>query len=101
MAAFLAKSMPKGCQIGGTTFGAQGTLAGDYLDLNAGSFTVGDYISQVYTPFAQVVDINGVSHEGKGCVPDIEVPFNKDDFENGTDSRLQSAFDWVKSAIED
>ena len=96
MTVLLAKSMPKGCQIGGTTFGGQGTLSGTYLDLNAGKFTVGAYISEVYTPFAQIVDINGVSHEGKGCEPDIKVDFVKDAFENGDDSRLQKAFNWVK-----
>ncbi|MGN0906730.1 MAG: S41 family peptidase [Bullifex sp.] len=96
MTVLLAKSMPKGCQIGGTTFGGQGTLSGTYLDLNAGKFTVGAYISEVYTPFAQVVDINGVSHEGKGSEPDIKVDFVKEAFENGDDSRLQKAFNWVK-----
>ena len=97
MTVLLAKSMPKGCQIGGTTFGGQGTLSGTYLDLNAGKFTVGAYISEVYTPFAQIVDINGVSHEGIGCEPDIKVDFVKDTFENGDDNRLQKAFDWVKT----
>ena len=97
MTVFLAKSMPKGCQIGSTTFGGQGTLGSSFLELNAGQFTVGKYISQVYTPFAQIVDINGVSHEGKGCIPDIEVAFNLKDFQNGKDNRLQEAFDWVKT----
>ena len=97
MTVFLAKSMPKGCQIGSTTFGGQGTLGSSFLELNAGQFTVGKYISQVYTPFAQIVDINGVSHEGKGCIPDIKVDFNKGDFQNGKDNRLQKAFDWVKT----
>ncbi|MDY2815029.1 MAG: S41 family peptidase [Bullifex sp.] len=97
MTVLLAKSMQKGCQIGGTTFGGQGTLSGTYLDLNAGKFTVGNYISEVYTPFAQIVDINGVSHEGIGCEPDIKVDFVKDAFENGDDNRLQKAFDWVKT----
>ncbi len=97
MTVFLAKSMPKGCQIGSTTFGGQGTLGSSFLELNAGQFTVGKYISQVYTPFAQIVDINGVSHEGKGCIPDIKVDFNLVDFQNGKDNRLQTAFDWVKT----
>lgn len=97
MTVFLAKSMPKGCQIGSTTFGGQGTLGSSFLELNAGQFTVGKYISQVYTPFAQIVDINGVSHEGKGCIPDIKVDFNLEDFQNGIDNRLQEAFDWVKT----
>lgn len=95
MTVFLAKSMPKGCHIGSTTFGGQGTLGSTFLELNAGQFTVGKYISQVYTPFAQIVDINGVSHEGEGCVPDIEVEFNQSNFENGIDNRLDKAFSWV------
>ena len=95
MTVFLAKSMPKGCHIGSTTFGGQGTLSSTFLELNAGQFTVGKYISQVYTPFAQIVDINGVSHEGEGCVPDIEVEFNQSNFENGIDNRLDKAFSWV------
>lgn len=95
MTVFFVKSLPKGRQIGGRTFGAQGTLAGNYLDLNAGQFTVGKYITQVYTPYAQILDADKESHEGKGCAPDEVVAFNRDDFSLGNDARLEAAFRWV------
>ena len=92
---FSPKALEKGKQIGGKTLGGQGTLAYDSLVANAGHFSVGKYITTVYTPFAQILDANGVSHEGVGCIPDIPVEFDKAQFDLGHDLRLAAAFDYI------
>lgn len=91
----MVKALEKGKQIGGKTLGGQGTLAYDSLVANAGQFSVGKYITTVYTPFAQILDANGISHEGIGLIPDIPVEFDKSSFENGNDLRLAAAFDYI------
>ena len=91
----MVKALEKGKQIGGKTLGGQGTLAYDSLVANAGQFSVGKYITTVYTPFAQILDANGVSHEGVGCIPDIPVEFDKAQFDLGHDLRLAAAFDYI------
>lgn len=91
----MVKALEKGKQIGGKTLGGQGTLTYDSLVANAGQFSVGKYITTVYTPFAQILDANGVSHEGVGCIPDIPVEFDKAQFDLGHDLRLAAAFDYI------
>ena len=94
----MVNSLPNGGQTGGVTIGANGTLAGDILTLNSGTFSVGNYITSVYTPYGNIRDTNHVSYEGKGLTPDegYEENFNLDDFFEGTDSRLGKAFKWIK-----
>ena len=94
----MVNSLPNGGQTGGVTIGANGTLAGDILTLNSGTFSVGNYITSVYTPYGNIRDTNHVSYEGKGLTPDkgYEENFNFDDFFEGTDSRLGKAFEWIK-----
>ena len=94
----MVNSLPNGGQTGGVTIGANGTLAGDILTLNSGTFSVGNYITSVYTPYGNIRDTNHVSYEGKGLTPDegYEENFNFDDFFAGTDSRLGKAFKWIK-----
>ena len=96
---FMVKSLPNGGQTGGVTIGANGTLAGDILTYNSGKFSVGNYITSVYTPYGNIRDTNHVSYEGKGLTPDkgYEENFNFDDFfDEGKDSRLGKAFEWIK-----
>lgn len=96
---FMVKSLPNGGQTGGVTIGANGTLAGDILTYNSGKFSVGTYITSVYTPYGNIRDTNHVSYEGKGLTPDkgYEENFNFDDFfDEGKDSRLGKAFEWIK-----
>lgn len=95
---FMVKSLPNGGQTGGVTIGANGTLAGDILTYNSGKFSVGKYITSVYTPYGNIRDTNHVSYEGKGLTPDkgYEENFNFDAFFAGTDSRLGKAFEWIK-----
>ena len=94
----MVNSLPNGGQTGGVTKGANGTTAGDILSLNSGTFSVGNYITSVYTPYGNIRDTNHVSYEGKGLTPDkgYEENFNKVDFFAGTDSRLGKAFEWIK-----
>ena len=95
----MVNSLPNGGQTGGVTMGANGTLAGDILTHNSGTFSVGNYITSVYTPYGNIRDTNHVSYEGKGLTPDegYEEDFNKDAFLAGTDSRLGKAFEWIKN----
>ena len=94
----MVNSLPNGGQTGGVTIGANGTLAGDILTHNSGTFSVGNYITSVYTPYGNIRDTNHVSYEGKGLTPDkgYEENFNLDAFFEGTDSRLGKAFEWIK-----
>ena len=94
----MVNSLPNGGQTGGVTTGANGTLAGDILTHNSGTFSVGNYITSVYTPYGNIRDTNHVSYEGKGLTPDkgYEENFNFDAFFAGTDSRLGKAFEWIK-----
>ena len=95
---FMVKSLPNGGQTGGVTIGANGTLAGDILTFNSGIFSVGNYITSVYTPYGNIRDTNHVSYEGKGLTPDkgYEEDFNLDAFFDGKDPRLSKAFEWIK-----
>lgn len=97
MTALLAKSFPKGTSIGNTTYGAEGTLMGDNTNTtaNAGEFSVGSYISTVYTPYSQTSALDGTIYEGKGVPPTTPVSFDKTEFESGTDARLNAAFQYV------
>ena len=94
----MVNSLPNGGQTGGVTMGANGTLDGDILTFNSGRFSVGNYITSVYTPYGNIRDTNHVSYEGKGLTPDkgYEENFNKVDFFRGIDSRLGKAFEWIK-----
>ena len=100
---FMARTLEKGGQVGGKTRGANGTLDGDIFETNSGQFSVGDYITSVYTPYGNIRDANHVSYEGKGLTPDngYEKEFNKEVFfgEKGRvqkDERLEIAFKWIK-----
>ncbi len=97
LTAMLAKSFPKGTTVGGLTYGGQGALSGDKTNTtaNGGEFSVGSYISTVYTPYLQTKALDGTIYEGKGIPPEIPVDFNKTEFESGTDARLERAFQYV------
>ena len=99
MTTFIVKALEKGGQVGGTTYGAQGTLFGDTISVGAGQFCVGDVITSVYTPYAQILDINKKSYEGKGCTPDVEIPFDETEFCESNDARLNAGFKWIKDHI--
>ena len=97
MAVFMVKALPNGGQVGGRTRGANGTLEGSILSTNSGQFSIGDYITSVYTPYGNIRDTHHVSYEGKGLTPDegYVTEFNQTEFLNGTDERLMKAFGWI------
>ena len=47
---FMARTLKNGGLVGGKTLGATGTLSGDMFTTNSGTFSVGDYITSVFTP---------------------------------------------------
>ena len=98
MTVFMVRTLEKGGQVGGKTRGANGTLDGDIFETNSGQFSVGDYITSVYTPFGNIRDANHVSYEGIGLTPDegYEIEFYPNAFYGGTDERLKNAFQWIK-----
>ena len=98
MTVFLVKTLDKGGQVGGKTLGGNGTLSGDMLTANSGTFSVGDYITSVYTPYGNIRDANHVSYEGVGLTPDegYEAGFDLTSFNGGEDARLEKAFEWIK-----
>ena len=100
---FMVRTLKNGGQVADKTRGANGTLDGDIFETNSGQFSVGDYITSVYTPYGNIRDANHVSYEGKGLTPDngYEKEFNKEVFfgEKGRvqkDERLEIAFKWIK-----
>lgn len=98
MTVFMVKALPNGGQVGGRTRGANGTLEGNILSTNSGQFSIGNYITSVYTPYGNIRDTAHVSYEGKGLTPDegYEEEFKENDFLTGKDSRLAKAFEWIK-----
>ena len=97
MSALFFKSIPNGYVVGGTTWGGMGTLSGiSPLIHNAGTFSVsGGMIDLVYTPFTQVLTLQGKSLEGKGITPDYPVPFVYSNMVAGQDDRLQKAIEVI------
>jgi len=89
LSALFVRSWPNGFIVGGTTHGGQGPLT-DNITFNAGTFsTMG--IDSVRTSSIQTLDLNKVSHEGKGIEPDYPVPFDYNNFIAGVDTRLEKA----------
>ena len=82
--------------MGNTTAGANGyfTVNDTY---NSGQFFVEPYINTVYTPSLQHAYKDGTMYEGIGIPPDIEVPFNWEDFKKGEDARLEAAFNHIRT----
>jgi len=97
MTTLFVRSFPKGVSIGGKTWGGEGALSGNNTEGNAGEFTVGKYITSVYTPYIQTKALDGTFYEGKGIPPTTVIPFNSTLFDAGTDDRLKEAFSYVKN----
>ena len=94
--------------IGDTTIGAQGPLEdGDPSDkYGSGSFHVyspvvvdpDEYIIFNNTPIYESRGYDGINREGVGIEPDApSVAFNVQEFNSGTDARLNRAFEWVRT----
>lgn len=87
-------SMPNGIFIGETTWGATGPLISEEV-YNAGQFTISNFLS-VQTSSCKFKYLDGKSYEGKGFPPDINVPFNLSEMQNGRDIQLEKAIEYCK-----
>lgn len=82
--------------MGNTTAGANGYFIDNNDVYNSGLFTVEPYIEIYRTSTLQHVYKDGTMYEGIGISPDIEVPFNWEDFQKGEDARLEAAFNHIR-----
>ena len=82
--------------IGGSTAGGNGPVGAVDI-LNAGTFSVEPYITEARCAGMELRYIDGRSFEGIGISPDIPVDFNYSLFMSGTDARLRTAFDFIRS----
>lgn len=92
------QTLPNGCFIGEQTYGGQGTL----INSNSGfNMFYGGYFSnnamRVYTTMTMTKGVDGVIAEGKGLVPDIEVPFDGENLKNGVDTQLERAVQYIRT----
>lgn len=109
----LIKGLPNGTFIGERTYGALGALMpksdlahdmfysgcfGDYyLWENDEPYTtqkIFDYY--VYTSNYHFVDVNKGNVEGRGVIPDIEVPYDSGKLDQGIDVQLNAALDFLR-----
>lgn len=94
--AVLALPKGNGVFIGEQTKGGTGNL-NKYFDMTYGGQFKND-ILDVYTCSSNLVDANGVSHEGKGVKPTIEVPLDVEKLEQQLiDNQLEYAFNYILS----
>ena len=52
---------------------------------------------RVYTTMTMTKGVDGVIAEGKGLVPDIEVPFDGENLKNGVDTQLERAVQYIRT----
>lgn len=91
-------ALPKGCFIGETTWGGNGTLVSDNgaFDVYYGGYFKNNVIT-AYTTMTMMKDANGVIHEGAGIRPTIEVPYDAKSFANGIDTQLERAVKYIRT----
>lgn len=94
--AVLALPKGNGVFIGEQTWGGTGNLS-PYFDMTYGGQFINTMLD-VYTCMSNLVDANGVSHEGKGVKPTIEVPLDVEKLEQQLiDNQLEYAFNYILS----
>lgn len=94
--AVLALPKGNGVFIGEQTKGGTGNLNSNF-DMNYGGQFKNDMLD-VYTCSSNLVDANGVSHEGKGIKPTIEVPLDVEKLEQQLiDNQLEYAINYILS----
>ena len=86
--------MPNGVIIGETTWGATGPITAEGV-FNAGQFIVSNFLS-IQTSSCKFKYLDGKSYEGKGFPPDINVPFNLSELQQGKDVQLEKAIEYIK-----
>ena len=52
---------------------------------------------RVYTTMTMTKGVDGVIAEGKGLIPDIEVPFDGENLKNGVDTQLERAVQYIRT----
>lgn len=89
-------TLPKGCFIGETTWGGNGTLTSNnsVFELYYGGYFQNNVIT-AYTTMTMMKDVNGVIHEGTGIRPTIEAPYDAESFANGIDTQLERAVKYI------
>lgn len=86
---------------GSATAGGNGMLLNEdthtesEILFNAGITDIKPYVTLLYTPYCQMRYVDGTIYEGIGIPPDKLSDFVSEDFEAGTDARLQAAIDWI------
>lgn len=97
--AVLALPKGNGVFIGEQTWGGTGNLNSDFDATYGGQFE--NNILNVYTCMSSLVDSKGISYEGKGIKPTIEVPLDVDKLlQEQTDNQLEYAIDYIESKQE-
>lgn len=94
--AVLALPKGNGVFIGEQTWGGTGNTNSDF-DITYGGEFINNMLN-VYTCMSNLVDANGVSHEGKGVKPTIEVPLDVEKLEQQLiDNQLEYAINYILS----
>lgn len=94
--AVLALPKGNGVFIGEQTWGGTGNLNSNFDMSYGGQFENNKLY--VYTCSSNLVDANGVSHEGKGIKPTIEVPLDVEALlQQHTDNQLEYAINYILS----
>lgn len=94
--AVLALPKGNGVFIGEQTWGGTGNTNSDF-DITYGGQFINNMLN-VYICMSNLVDANGVSHEGKGIKPTIEVPLDVEKLEQQLiDNQLEYAFNYILS----
>lgn len=94
--AVLALPKGNGVFIGEQTKGGTGNLNSNFDMTYGGQFK--NDVLDVYTCSSNLVDANGVSHEGKGVKPTIEVPLDVEALlQQQTDNQLEYAINYILS----
>lgn len=84
-----------GIIMGERTCGATGNISSLFDDAYSGPFK--NNMLNVYICSSMTVDVHGVSHEGTGIIPDIEVLLDEDKLKNEKiDNQLEAAIDYIK-----
>lgn len=96
MTAMAVKAMPNGKIIGERTSGATGPLTDLYHYTYSGQVNNKENLS-LYTSTWLMKDSKGQIYEGVGITPDIEVLYDEDAINAGTDTQLERAIEYIKT----
>ncbi len=95
LSAMAVDAMPNGIVIGERSYGGHGPLNGDINKHYAGTLENPAFMMRTSTSMTKRMD--GRCYEGIGVIPDIEVLFNKDEFNSGNDIQLNRAVEFIRT----